>query len=672
MPDETLPPDSISPISLQDSASTSPPLSSVLFTLAEDLNDQESLIRGAAFQVATIETKLLNQHQTIVRLGSEASALHEKIVFLESELAKYKPQPEPIPTPMPEPIPTPVPGPKPIPAPIPTPQPLPTPSNLPDVTISLILDGALRSYRPSGAGKKVGSSLRWYKRISDKVGIWLYLTKQTEITICAGQCFYNLLDPKKVPIQDVPHIQSHLTIDIDGVRVYDRDVVLHPHGWHNETFRQLPYPTVDLDKLAIQNLTPHYIPSLTTPTARDLTLMKERRWPWAHFSPVDKSTGLSLPRDPFSEEYGLNAGSWTGGLAWMDGTEAATLSKPDVFAARSNGNPIAWDNVLTTARGMGNYPVHYLDPNTGDPIWPEDTLSLEQPDTKALLVGDNILPHLKLGGRSDSTVNLPIPDTAHMPSVIYFAALATGDGFLLDLQHSWSMVNVLCKTRANGRLWGSVASGQVRAWAWGIRCVLHLYLLSEGERKERTRSWLVRILKAFNDENATVGAKFYRPDALFGTMSTKGTTANPYYRFIRSAEQPTITIWSLAVFSHILHQCLRAGILEAEQALVYSLGVQRGWWQVIRSPFLAPWPNIAVSSTGKWADHEKSTFELATSTTLPISLPDGFYTGVYRSACVAAADLGQQWGRDAVKFIDETLAKTGKVLPPSWAFKAIV
>jgi hypothetical protein len=266
----------------------------------------------------------------------------------------------------------------------------------------------------------------------------------------------------------------------------------------------------------------------------------------------------------------------------------------------------------------------------------------------------------------------PLTDTAHSPEQCYFMGLITGNPYFESLEHSFAMVHVLTKSaKDGGRLWGNVASGQVRAWAWAIRKILHLHLMSQGDRRQKARAWLSRVITAFVSENATPGGKFYRSDHLFGTMNPrKAAGTNPMFQFIPDPEQPCCTMWFLSVFSHVLHQCLRAGIEEARPALLYSLGIQQGWWEAVkpRSKFLCAWANTAVAPSGLWKDHAALTFQGMTTPPTSFSSPiDMFYLGVYRSACLAAKELGQAWGAEAVAFIDANIP-LGKSLPVTWAF----
>jgi hypothetical protein len=531
----------------------------------------------------------------------------------------------------------------------------------PDVEVELVGIGEFRlSVRPTGPGEVRGAYRVWglgnlahgevFVRVQAPVNPNAPAAEDERV-VALGRCW-----------SDLPHLapdlMARLTIRLDGHTVFDADQVLHPHTCPAKRYRQRPF-ALDLAGLSGTGAAPWYLVEEIRPTETDSRqLASPEKIPYKRFQPP--------PTGEFTESLAYIGVSYTGGNpALMDGTEGAVLNRLSVLAGGSN-DPRFLGAAHDTSMAAGALPIHYWDRATGRPCTPEQTAHLQHPDGKAWLVGDNLLPRLM----TTTGVPHPLTDTPHSPELCFLVGHALDDPLLRDFQAALALVPCLTKTAKEGRLLGLAPSGQVRAWVWHFRSVLHLYLMSHGAEREHARAWLERAVHRFVAENATEGGIYYQKSGRFGTVKAKTAHGNnEALQWVRDPAQPCTTLWWLSAFSHVQHEILRAGFDEAEVALLYSLRVQEGWWEAVKpvSRFLAPWGTCAVADSDLWPDHVARTFELMAAPPAAWVRPPTteWYKAVNRSAALAAHKMGQRWGGELMRFYDDNSAAGW--LPPTWA-----
>lgn len=523
--------------------------------------------------------------------------------------------------------------------------PVPAPSSLPDVTIFF----GDYIFRPTGPGElwTLSGERCWTFEVGKEITVHLDV-KGKQKRIYVQRAWSDL--PNTAPVITMP-----VRVMIDGEEMANAPLRIHHHTRPCLTFNRLPMPTFDLTDWKRRAIIPNYSSKVQSPDAKTVA----SHWQWDLWS--DKNPAGSY--DLWSEDYGLANAQWAYGVPLSN--EASMISAWDVALLHpkdEESRRVLWDICADTADSSGNYAIHHFDRTTGAPCLYDSPAAAAIP----MLNADN-LPALT----SETGLKLPQGDIAHDMALCNVMALLTGERFYVEELEAWTLLGHLARKgadRASGIYW----SGQVRSNAWWLRNVYHLCLVHEsaqGWRTDHFRDILVRNLRLMNERFTSPNSSENRPT---GICSVDKRTDTAWDNYADPSPSQTST-GNLHFVSHVLGEIHRSRLVGdlALPMLTYTLRAAKGVWDHSPDHHLCGWLKHMVGAdpkTDTWDAICKRTFAK-----IPATIMKEWKTPLthdivawHRAACVAAANLGEQWAVEAVAWIDGEFARIVRLPSIAW------
>jgi hypothetical protein len=299
-----------------------------------------------------------------------------------------------------------------------------------------------------------------------------------------------------------------------------------------------------------------------------------------------------------------------------------------------SGDPRAWEAVASTADASGNFAVHYLSRATKLP------LSLAEVAGAPFLQGDVPVRLTTAAGEQ-----LPIPDVAHQHSLVFYAAVVTGERYYRDELRAWATYNLMTRPKNWARDEGILWSTEVRAAAWGLRALGEaVAALPAAERGDLERQ-LQNNLDFINGTLAKPGGISYRESGLAPSSPLK---ASPWTRYFDPATTGRSAAWNHHVLAWVLDWICGLGFPDAGAARDHFLKVAGGVTANAQTVYDWPWAELAdktaAGQTEWWPAIMAATFK-----TRPPGAPGAFvapltehYAAWLRAALVLKPELGLQ------------------------------
>ncbi|HEX5760064.1 MAG TPA: hypothetical protein VF121_12815 [Thermoanaerobaculia bacterium] len=527
----------------------------------------------------------------------------------------------------------------------------PAPPAAPAVAVSL---SGLGTWRPSGAGERLpgDDEVRWVGDLSREVRVVLDVKDDGQTRVTLQRAWSDL--PTTAPVWT-----GKLTVKLADAVAHSAPFRLHHHTRPSLVLRRSPAPRFDLAALTAAGLVPRYarvkIPEDT------LSRIAKGRYPWETWSTVPSGKPPRHPPgsyDAISEEHGAIVHSWTGGAGPL--LNEAALLMPGQVAYLLSGDPRAWRALAQTADSSGNYAIHYWSRATAQPLRPAETRGLfsEIADADRRYLQDPQVTLATAGG-----AKLPIPEPAHEHSLVYLAALLTGERYYREELAAWNTYNLLTRPpggdlRYRGILW----SGQVRTSAWSLRTLHELIRVSSGEEKARYEAQLRDNLRWMTENLATPGGPGYRPTGVLNVSEHRPT------EMLRQAggRHGFVSTFMHHFLAAVLGELVRGGYPEAKPMLLHTLKLYEGLWRHGQSRFDLAWGQHAEGADVKTMIAR--TFEKrATPPKAFVAPVDRGYAACLRGPLVAGTNAGLPWAREALTWLDGAYEAQWGAPPLDWA-----
>jgi hypothetical protein len=500
----------------------------------------------------------------------------------------------------------------------------------PDLELHL---APLGSWRPSGPGERSRGERRWQWDASPEVRVLVDRQDTGQVRVTFERCWSDL------PVDAAP-LALEVTLVHEGETTTLRPLRLHHHTRPSVVLRRSPPPPPPAPRLRARGFVPAYAPNrLPQDTVRRLL---DARHPFESWARRARS-----PYDPVSEEYGQVPMSWTG---W---DEAGPLPSWAV-AYLLTGNRRLWEAVVETADTSGNYAVHYRSRASGRIVRYHETGGLPQ-----LNASQVVTLHSAAGEK------LPVPDVAHQHSLVYLAALLTGERWYREELQAWHAYNLLTRPR-EARLAGLLWSGEIRATAHALRALLQLALVSRGEDRAFFDAQLRANLVWMRERFVAAGAPDHRPT---GVLALQPFRSAEMLRYAAPGETEVVATWQHHVLAWVLAEIARAGYHEAVPVRDHVLHVTRGVWEHSPARHDFFWGNH-VYRAHDWPSSIAATFPQRERPPAGIEPPvTSDYALWARAGVVAAVQAGQPWAPDALEWIDDAMRERWGAVPGALAWQ---
>lgn len=497
----------------------------------------------------------------------------------------------------------------------------------------------LETFTPTGLGERWGKESRWSADRGDyRIIVDAHDDGQLRLTVCRSWA--------DLPTPDNGAVDER-TLTVAGEVAYHGHHRFHLHSCPTMVWRRRAQPSIPTSMPAP---IPNYDPAFAV-SESDLERIGSGKYPWERFATV-----FAAPYDPWTEEHGRIIRGYSGGALALGGTEAAPLMPHQVVFLRT-GDPRAWEAVETTAAASGNFAIHYHSRDTREAVRPAET------GTLPFLQGESQVALRTAAGKT-----LPTPDVAHQHSLVYLAALLTGERYYHDELEAWAAYNLLTRPPGADRLKGVVWSGEIRATAWAFRALLEASLSDRGEYHAQLRANLVWAMEKI----ASPGAPGYRANGIL-TPPSRGYRASPTTVHFADSVDSRIGTWNHHVLAWVLSYAVDSGVVESQALLDHVLKVTRGVAQYSPTLYDWPWGNHADGADGagleSWPAIMAATFAKRPAQPAAFVVPPTtqHYAAWMRSGLVAAVSAGQAWAPAALAELDAAMAAKWGGVPLDWS-----
>ena len=260
---------------------------------------------------------------------------------------------------------------------------------------------------------------------------------------------------------------------------------------------------------------------------------------------------------------------------------------------------------------------------------------------------------------------------AHQHSLVYLAAVVTGERFYFDELEAWAAFNWLTRPPREERSRGIVYSGQIRATAWALRALHEVVLAAPAGEREKYAAQLRANLDWMASHVATPGGSHYRPSGLAPQPAGGYRPGELTVHYAPDVTSDAST-WNHHVLAWVLDRLAGDGYERAAPTRDHLLRVIRG--VVKHSPTVYDWPwglhadGTAAGPLEDWAVIVAKTFAGRKKAPAAFGPPvTQHYASWARSAVLAAVAAGEPWAPAALARLDAAIVERWGSLPVDWA-----